>query len=270
MDYIRQVVVRNGDATGIRFLFEDRILTNFIYTEIGTDETLKKLLIDILDETIDGPIGFSGNENQCEITKEKVIITDELMYPGEFTEVDTEILLDIISKYILELRVFSSMKKSSIIKTRSVIPMVDMGTIHGKVSHKISYPVMRYGDGRWSITFFFTFPTAQDYRSGTMPRPEIWTESNIKTGEIIAVHNCKAESFLQTEVVDERLPKNIEQEHISKEKVDKMLSYFDSIRMELLLYGEFNESLYERYMHLLLDGMSEQNRHYYLALSRMP
>ena len=78
MDYIRQVVVRNGDATGIRFLFEDRILTNFIYTEIGTDETLKKLLIDILDETIDGPIGFSGNENQCEITKEKVIITDEL------------------------------------------------------------------------------------------------------------------------------------------------------------------------------------------------
>ena len=267
MEHIRQIIVDHGVPTGVRFLFENHILTNFLYTEIGSDETLKHLLTDILDGAIDDlPLTFTGIGHECEIWADKTIITDEEMEPGDTMEIGTQTMLDLITEYLKEKIIFNNTHKCTLIPTKTVIATTDLMAVHGKISHQISFPMLRHSDGRWTAAFFIIFTDFLHTSKNTLlPRPDAWVETNILTGEIIENHDCDKEDFStapKDDVIDiSNAPA------FQPERQNRLLSYFDSIRMELILYGNLNERLYERYTDLLMEYMPAGIQRYYKELS---
>ena len=269
MTPIKQFIIQKGEVTGVRFLFAEdcRILRDFLSVELP-DTLIRGQFDKVLNGERDWDV-YAGMNYTVEINKDRSIITDQSMDIGTTYELDTVELKKLIDDWYAAFEEYQTIPHPKIVPTDVLNCEVKQQIIHGKVPCRLSFPVLRLDDGEWTVAYFGCFVTADSYVTGKIMRPAIWATADLKTGRVKNSYDCRDKDF-STAPFD--VPVDLSmmgKESARRFVVDlpKLVSYFDSLRFELLATGTLNQPLYERYLDLLLQPVPEDGKRFFLELA---
>lgn len=102
-----------------------------------------------------------------------------------------------------------------------------------KVPHGLSFPVIRYQDGRYVLAAFAFYMKPENIKNAKLSRPCKWLVADLITGEIETVYNCQEQDF-SSEPIDGLYDMNtyLYNEKPTKEKVNQLYALIDDIRQE--------------------------------------
>ncbi|MDZ4169624.1 MAG: hypothetical protein U1E26_08205 [Coriobacteriia bacterium] len=135
-----------------------------------------------------------------------------------------------------------------------------------KVPHTTSQPLIRMHEGRAVIASFAFLYSADDMRSGLMPRPQVWLIADMVTGAVLERYECRTNDF-SSESADSRYSIRWEPPSgLDAEYFEAAYAQLDAVRMEYAASGTVNIEAYRRYFNAIVDAVPPTYRVFYRDL----
>ncbi len=139
-----------------------------------------------------------------------------------------------------------------------------------KVPHGLSFPIIRYQDGRYVLAVFAYYMKPDYLKNGKLPRPCKWLVADLVTGEVEAVYNCQEQDF-SSEPIDGVYDMNtyLSNEKPAKEKVNQLYAMIDDIRQAYCAENKDEKEGVQEYLTNLLKVVPAEYGRFYEQLANI-